>query len=171
MKKTIRILAYIALAIIVLGIAVRIVDSARFSMARPPDAMTCNYEGSWESHSAPMVAGRILAELPSPLPEGEPFKVKAFVYYKVTSLYRTGSFVPMEMEGFVDPSGTTSGGNTNDPVVLPPRVTFKFKGGAGGGSQTIDYVSTADSQFTQIAGGYRSSSPYDIGIFALEKTR
>ena len=117
-----------------------------------------------------MVAGRILAELPTPLPEGELFKVKAFVYYKITSLYRTGSFVPMEMEGFVDPTGTTSGGNADDPVVLPSRLTFKFKGGAGG-AQTIDYVSTADSQFTRITGGYRSSSPYDIGTFSLEKTR
>lgn len=170
MKKTIRILAYIALLVVVLGFAIRILDSVRFSMARPADAKTCNYEGTWESDSAPMVAGRILAELPSPLPEGEPFTVKAFVYYKVTSLYRTGSFVPMQMEGFVDASGTTSGGNADDPVVLPPRVTFKFKGGAGG-AQTIDYVSTADSQFTRIAGGYRSSSPHDIGTFTLEKTR
>ena len=171
MKKTIHVLASIALAIVVIGITVRMADSARFAIARPADSKTCNYEGTWESHSAPMVAGRILAELPSPLPEGAPFKVKAFVYYKVTSLYRTGGFVPMEMEGFIDPSGTTAGGNASDPIVLPPRVTFKFKGGAGGGSQTIDYVSTADSQFTRIAGGYRSSSPYDIGIFALEKTR
>ena len=168
MKKTIRILAYIALVVVVLGIAIRFVDSIRFSMARPADAKTCNYEGTWESESAPMVAGRILAELPSPLPEGEAFTVKAFVYYKVTSLYRTGSFVPMQMEGFVDSSGNTSGGNADDPVVLPPRITFKFK---GGGAQTIDYVSTGDSQFRRIAGGYRSSSPYDIGTFTLQKTR
>ena len=170
MKKAIRILSYLALVIVVLVIAVRIVDSARFSMARPLDAKTCNYEGVWESNSAPMVAGRILAELPSPLPEGESFTVKAFVYYKVTSLYRTGSFVPMEMEGFVDAARTTSGSNADDPVVLPPRVIFKFKGGSGG-AQMIDYVSTADSQFTRITGGYRSSSPYDIGTFSLEKTQ
>ena len=170
MKKPIRILSSIALGIVLIGVAVRIIDAARFSMARPAEARTCNYEGRWESSSAPMVAGRILAELPSPLPEGQPFKVKAFVYYEVTSLYRTGSFVPMEMQGFVDPEGTTSGGNGDNPVVLPPRVTFQFKGGSGG-AQTIDYVSTADSQFTRIAGGYRSSSPYDIGTFSLEKSR
>lgn len=171
MKKAIRISSYIALVIVSLSVLLRVVDSVRFSMARPADAKTCNYEGRWESDSAPMVAGRILAELPSPLPEGEPFKVKAFVYYQIPGLYRTGSFVPMVMEGFVDPSGATSGGNADDPVVLPPRVTFKFKGGSGGEAQTIDYVSTADSQFTRITGGYRSSSPYDIGTFSLEKTR
>lgn len=169
--KALRTLANLALAIIVLGSAIRIVDFARFTTARPANAITCNYEGTWESESTPLVAGRILAELPSPLPEGKPFKVKAFVYYKVTSLYRTGSFVQMEMEGTFDPSGTTAGGNSQNPVVLPSRVTFKLKGGAGDRSQTIDYVSTADGQFSQIAGGYRSSSPHDIGTFALEKTR
>ena len=170
MKKAIRIASYIALLIVCVGVLLRIADSVRFSMARPADAKTCNYEGRWESESAPMVAGRILAELPSPHPEGEPFNVKAFVYYQIPGLYRTGRFVPMEMKGFVDPTGTTSGGNSDNPVVLPPRVTFKFKGGAGG-AQTIDYISTADAQFTRITGGYRSSSPFDIGTFSLEKTR
>lgn len=171
MKKAIRLLAHTALVMVLCGLAIRIVDAVRFSMARPADARTCNYEGEWESDSAPLVAGRILAELPSPLPEGEPFQVKAFVYYKIPGLYRTGSFVPMEMEALVDPAGTSSGGNADDPVVRPPRITFKFKGGAGGGAQTIDYVSTADSEFTRITGGYRSSSPYDIGTFSLERTR
>lgn len=80
MKKTIRILAYIALVIILIVIAVRIVDSARFSMAKPADAKTCNYEG---------------------------FRL---------------------LQGY-------------------------------------------QSLFTRIPGGYRSSSPYDIGTFTLEKTR
>ncbi|MCB1231939.1 MAG: hypothetical protein KDN19_16845 [Verrucomicrobiae bacterium] len=170
MNKVIRILAYLVLVVAVLGVGIRIVDSVRFSVARPVDAKTCNYEGSWESESAPMVKGRILAELPLPLPEDEPFTVKAFVYYNVTSLYRAGSFVPLQMEGFVSASGTVSGDNADDPVNLPPRITFKSKGGAGG-DQTIDYVSTADGQFTRITGGYRSSSPYDIGTFTLKKMR
>ena len=170
MKKTIRIVSYIALIFVILGVALRTIDSVRFSLARPADSKIWNYEGKWESNSAPMVAGRILVELPTPLPEGQSFKVKAYIYYKIPGLYRTGSFVPMEMEGFVDPTGTTSGGNAGNPVALPPRVTFKFKGGDGEG-QTIDYVSTSDSQFTKISGGYRSSSPYDIGTFSLEKSR
>lgn len=164
-------ISYLAFVIVVLWLAVRIVDSIRFAMGRPKDARLCNYAGTWKSHCVPIVAGRILVELPSPLPKGEPFKVKAFVYYKVTSLYRMGRFVPMEMEGLVDASGTTSGDNADDPVLLPPQVTFKFKAGAESGAQTIDYVSTADSEFTRIAGGYRSSSPNDIGTFFLMKTR
>lgn len=170
MKTPLRISSYLALAVVLITVAVRIVNAARYSLAKPGDSKNCNFEGTWKSESAPFVEGAILAEIPSPVPSGGPFDVKAFVYYRITSLYRPGSFVTMEMEGFVDATGRTSGGNSEQPIILPPQITFKLKGGARG-PQTIDYVSTADDQFTRLTGGYRSSSPYDIGTFSLQKKR
>jgi hypothetical protein len=170
MKMLLRIVSYVSLVIVLVAMTIWIANEIRFRLAMPVDAESFNYSGSWKSQKVPMVAGRIVAELPSPPPKGKRFTVKAFVYYNITSLYRKGSFVPMEMEAFIDDTGTTSGGNSDNPVVLPPRVTFKFKGGDGGG-QTIDYVSIFDDQFTLITGGYRSSSPFDMGAFSIEKSR
>ena len=45
MKKAIRIISYIALVIVFVGVFLVIVDSVRFSMAQPDDTKTCNYDG------------------------------------------------------------------------------------------------------------------------------
>ena len=170
--RLIRIISYVVLIIFTLGMVTRIVNGIRFITAKPEEAQECNYSGTWKSERALMVAGRILATIPYPPPMGETFTVKAYVYYNINSLYRPGRFIPMEMEGFIQDSGASAGGNSEKPIVLPPRITFKFKGNPGpSGKQTIDYVSTSDSAFTQITGGYRSQSPYDIGCFYIEKTR
>lgn len=169
MKKLFRIVSYIGLVVVLAAFATEVANALRFTMSKPAGAESCNYSGRWDSLTAPFVAGRILAELPLPLPRGEPFTIKAFVYYNITSPYRLGSFVPMEMSGFIDDS-VTSGGSSQDSVIPPPRVTFKFKGGVDG-RQIVDYVSTADNQFTRLTGGYRSSSPSDIGTFSIERIR
>lgn len=171
MKKGIRILSALALLIVLLWLAIRGVDSVLFSMGRPSEAGSCNYEGNWESRWGPLVSGRILAELPTPLPQGEPFTVSAYVYFKVTSPYRAGRFVPMKMKGFVDDGALVSGGNAADSGTSPQQISYTLKGGVGNGRQTIDCVATSDDAFTQITGGYRSSSPDDFGAFALRKIR
>ena len=169
MKKLLRITSYIALAAVMIAFSVRVINRIQFAATKPDGSHKCNYSGTWVSNRAPLVAGRIVAELPSPLPIGKPFTVKAYIYYNITSIYRTGRFIPMQLEAFIDDTGTTSGANSDRPVVLPPRITFKFKSDGPGGAQTIDYVAASDDQFIQITGGYRSSSPYDIGTFSLEK--
>ena len=65
-----------------------------------------------------------------------------------------------------DNSGV-GGGNADTPVVVPARITFKFKGDGGLYEQTIDYVATTDSHTTIFVGGYRSAGPYDMGRFAI----
>ena len=169
MKRLLRITSYSALAVVMITITVRVLNRIQFAATKPESSQKCNYSGTWMSNRAPLVAGRIVAELPSPLPKGQSFTVKAYIYYNITSLYRTGRFVPMQLEAFIDDTGATSGGNSDHPVVLPPRITFKYKSDGPGGPQTIDYVAASDDQFTQITGGYRSSSPDDIGTFSLEK--
>jgi hypothetical protein len=171
-KKLIKVVAYVALAIIVFGLVIRIANGVRFVTAKPDGTDEYNYIGSWESENALLVAGRILAKIPYPPPKGESFTVKAYVYYNMIGLYRPGRFVPMDMEGFIQESGDSLGSNSANPIILPHQITFKFKGNRGPrGKQTIDYVSTSDSEFTQVAGGYRSHSPYDIGCFRIKKVR
>ncbi|MEM1057956.1 MAG: hypothetical protein AAGK14_01800 [Verrucomicrobiota bacterium] len=168
--KCSRYLACGVLGVLALLVATWIADELRFAWGQPSDQKV-NYSGKWSSDTYPLINGRILAEIPYPLPKEKTFKVQATVYYSVTSPYRLGQFIPMEMDAFVESSGSTAGGNTDKPVILAPKITFTFKSGGGApGAQTIDYVSTSDKLFVQIAGGYRSSSPYDIGTFTLNKT-
>ncbi|MEM8638839.1 MAG: hypothetical protein AAGG51_08515 [Cyanobacteria bacterium P01_G01_bin.54] len=152
---------------VAIAILTRMTNELRFVMTQPA-AESYNYVGQWQSHQAWGVAGRILADLPEPLPQGKSFTVEAWVYYNITSLYGGGRFVPMELEAFIEPSGTTSGDNLDRPVPPSSRITFKFKGGRNG-EQTIDYVSTANDELTQITGGYRSTAPADLGVFSLKK--
>ncbi len=171
-KKLIRIIANITLVVFIFFLLFYFMSDIRFTSVIPDDAEQYNYSGSWESERVPMVAGRILAQIPYPPPKGEPFTVNAYIYYNLTSIYRPGEFVPMVMDGMIQESGEVAGGNTESPIILPPRINFKYQGEPGpGGKQTIDYVSTSDTDFIQIVGGYRSQSPYDIGIFRIQKIR
>lgn len=167
MKKILRILSYIALVIVCGNFLLNIANSVRYSIGKPDDSESFNYSGEWESNSLP-VSGKLLAEIPYPLPINEPFKVKAIVYYNMTSLYRTGQFVPMELDGHIQESGETAGSNSETPVDLPSTISFKSSGGLGG-KQEITYVSTSDNMHLHFSGGYLSVSPNDIGVFSLNK--
>lgn len=72
------------------------------------------------------------------------------------------------MEAYIDNSTSVSGGTAASAALPFPQIMFKFKGN-GRFAQPIDYVSTADRDFRKFAGGYRSTSPNDIGNFRLER--
>ncbi len=172
LRRVLRFLAYVSLVLVCLKLSCGAANSIRYRAARPSAAEACNYEGEWRSDRAFSVGGRILVEMPYPPPVNTPFTVKAWVYYDITSIYRTGRYVPMELEGLIEEGSTASGGNPDKPVVLRPRISFKSKSfGDGASEQVVDYVCTGDTKFTQISGGYRSQSPADIGRFALEKVK
>ena len=156
--------------LVVLYFAMPLVDRVWFSMRTPTKYTDAEWVGDWNSEQISLVSGRILAKLPNPIPRDEEFDVDALVYYRIWCPFRTGSFVPMKMVGFLpsDDSGA-GGGNGDAPVVVPPRITFKFKGGGGPYEQTIDYIATSDQQNTLFVGGYRSAGPYDMGGFFLAR--
>ncbi len=119
MKKLLRVVSYVTLAITIVVIIAWVANEIWFVVAQPEETKSANYSGTWKSEDYSFVSGRILVELPSSPPKGQAFTVKAFVYYNTTCLYRTGRFVPMEMEAFIEDSGLAAGSNDAHPVFLP----------------------------------------------------
>ena len=167
--KKLRVISSISFVFVLVVVTVQIANKAWFSLSKPAGADSCNYSGTWESAGGQLIGGRILAKLPVPPPVGRPFAVKVYVYYNITSLYGLGSFMPVDMEGFIEESGTTSGESSESPVT-PPRITFKSKA-SGNSGQTIEYVSSANASFSRFVGGYRSASPRDAGTFSIKAIR
>jgi hypothetical protein len=149
---------------------VPLADRLWYGARLPSTHRDAEWLGTWQSDQVSFVSGRLLARLPDPIPRDQEFDVEALVYYRIWCPYRTGSFVPMKMVGYLpaDESGG-SGGNADSPVKVPARLTFKFKGEPGPQQQTIDYVATSDSGSTVFVGGYRSAGPFDMGHFTLAK--
>jgi len=150
-------------------IILRLMNKIRFVYSRNSHLSDFNYIGEWNSKMAP-VSGRILVKIPYPLPENQQFEIDSVVYYNLFSLFRSGQFVPMKLEGLVTNQQTSSGSNSETPIVIPPTITFKSKVlNKSDKEQKIEYVSTFDKKYTTITGGYLSESPFDIGVFSLRK--
>ena len=152
--------------LVVCLIVLPIVDRVWFALSAPSAYDDARWRGEWNSEEFLSVSGRIIAKLPDPIPRDQEFDVDALVYYRITSLYRTGCAVPMKMVGYLPSGGSGGGSGSVTPTRAPPRMTFKLKGDDPS-KQSIDYVATTDDHVTLIVGGYRSTSPYDMGRFVL----
>ena len=156
----------ILLAIIV---GLQIANAIRFTVVRPADMAGGVWEGEWSSDSYPLIGGRLIAELPDPIPVGKPFEAQVLVYYNLWSLHRPGGTLRMTVDGYFGGSGAGSGG-TGDFPDSRPVVTFKWKGGGDGRSQSVEYVAVLGYAARQMVGGYVSDGPNDLGRFTLVKT-
>ena len=169
--KRLKKIAIIAV-VVLLGIRllVPVVNALVFHWSVPADLADAQWRGEWRSEVYPMISGKIVADLPDPIPAEGTFQVDAFVYYNLWSLFRRGGKLRTSLTGAVAPGqsmGTNVGSDTD--LHAPIQITFQFKGGPGPGSQVIDYVATADTYWTIIAGGYTSVRPADMGVFTLKK--
>lgn len=170
MKKLKKLALVVIIAVVGLRILVPVVNTIVFRFSTPPDLADARWKGEWHSEAFPMISGRIVADLPDPIPTNGTFQVDTFVYYNLWSLFRPGGKLLTSLTGSVAP-GRTSGTNVDSDAELhaPIQITFQFKGGPGPDSQVVDYVATADTYWTIIVGGYRSAGPADMGIFTLKK--
>jgi len=170
MKKPKKIALVIIIAVIAIRIIVPMVNTVVFRSSTPADLSDARWQGEWRSEAHPMISGKIVADLPDPIPTNGTFQVDTFVYYNLWSLFRPGGKLRTSLTGSVAP-GKSSGTNVDSDAQLhaPIQITFQFKGGPGPDSQVIDYVATADTHWTIIVGGYRSAGPADMGIFTLKK--
>ena len=169
MKKWKKRLLVVTTVLLVIYFALPIVDRVWFAFRVPSDFSDAQWHGDWNSDQFSLVSGRLVVNLPNPVPIDQEFDVDALVYYRIWSPYRTGKTVRMKMVGYLASDQSGGGGNADSPVIVPPHYTFKFKGGDGPSAQTIDYIATSDAHPTMIVGGYRSAGPYDMGRFALAK--
>ncbi len=170
MKKLKKIALVIIIAVIAILILVPVDNTFVFRSSTPVDLSDARWQGEWRSEAYPMISGKIVADLPDPAPTNRTFQVDTFVYYNLWSLFRPGGKLRTSLTGLVE-SGKSSGTNVGSDTQLhaPTQITFKFKGGPGPDSQIIDYVATADTHWTIIAGDYRSARPADMGVFTLKK--
>ncbi len=145
---------------------VGIADFVYYRASTPLNFYEANWAGHWKTDHVGLIRGRLLVKLPDPLPENEPFRAQALVYYPIYSVYRTGQFVPMDFEAEYSPDKASSSGAAEGPLHLPGGK-LKFKGMAG--QQVVDYVAIFGQQQRRIIGSYESQSPYDYGHFVLNR--
>lgn len=69
MKTPLGRIAFAALGAFLIALAAQGANYIKFLASSPEAAQQCNYTGQWESTIAPLVSGRILATLPTPLPK------------------------------------------------------------------------------------------------------
>ena len=158
------IVIYLAAGWVGIKILWRIFDGLVFHLRKPKEAAEFNYQGEWRSCLTRIVGGRILAKIPQPMPRGEAFQIKIFVYYSL-GIYRPGFFMPMELEGFVALDQSEGGGSGRNDDESGSVISFKFKGTR---NQRVEYVSTSTNKDLQISGGYRSYGPNDLGQFFIK---
>jgi|GEM_PF-2074206 len=153
-------------------IAIRLVSSAVNSWRASKAARSlpgANWSGRWHSTVVPLVAGRLFATLPTPLPKDQPFDVEVVIYYKLWCLYRPGQAVRAKFTGQCRVGETAGGSNADAAIPVPFRLTIKSVPGVPGMGtrQVIEYVATGDDTSFVIVGGYRSAFPMDFGCFSL----
>ncbi|MDB2687626.1 hypothetical protein N9Y42_10490, partial [Mariniblastus sp.] len=104
--------AVILLAVV---IVVRVADYAWFRTQVPLRFANANWSGNWKTQQYGL-SGRLLVQLPDPLPENVDFKAEALVYYPIYSVWKTGSFVKMEFVGNFSPESATSAGISENEI-------------------------------------------------------
>jgi hypothetical protein len=160
-------------AFLVIGIPIwlPLVSSAIAAATMPTEARDCNFSGTWRSDAYWGIGGALKATMPDPIPKNIPFEIKAYIFYNPTSVFRTAQWIPMTLEGLVTEKRSSTGSNSDTPIVAADQLTFTFKGGDGPNSQIVKYHSASDPNFRRLSGGYASSDPFDIGTFTLRKKK
>ena len=136
----------------------------------PDKYQNSNWVGKWESSNFSLIGGKIIANLPAEIPTNEEFEVDAMIYYDIWSIYKMGGIKEFKLIGML--GGDNSGGGQNKvkenrELKTSPSLNFKAKI-FGLGGQEIDYSGIANKGKTMIVGGYKSSSPRDIGNFEIK---
>jgi len=153
------------LALFVLVVIVFVADFAWFRSQAPLRFAKANWSGTWKTQQYGL-KGRLLVELPDPIPENEDFEAEAMVYYPIYSVWKTGQFVKMDFVGNFALDSSTSAGMAED-VRSGSLGKLKFKATAG--KQSVDYVAMMDEYGNRVIGSYVSKSPDDIGYFFIRK--
>ena len=175
LQRIFRVFAWSTSMLIIAWLLVIGLDLVWFRSTIPITFRDARWSGVCKTHQYMGLTGRLLVRLPTPLPEEGEFKAEALVYYPIYSIWKTGSFVPMDFAGRFSASGALSAGETTNQIpgasnpdgVKGKSGTLYFKGTAG--NQVVEYSALVNKNQTRIVGGYLSTGPSDYGIFTIER--
>ncbi len=154
---------------------VLLANEINFYYQVPQEYRSANFKGHWKSSTVSFIGGKILADLPDPLPLNEEFEVDALIYYNVWSIHKMGKFQPFVLIGQLGDDQTAGSGQQASIdeagfVSNKPLINYNFKAKIQGETkQIIDYTGVSDKHKHLILGGYQSLHPADMGNFVLKK--
>lgn len=130
------------------------------------------------------VSGRLLADLPDPLPRNQKFEFDAVIYYNIWSMSLTGRYARAVFVGYVEEEGRASTGKETRQIQVPRSFSFKLKESGGSSfARDISYTAHIGRKTVKsflfprphlggdayIAGGYIVGSGEDVGTIQLQK--
>ena len=83
MKKWKKRLLVVTAVLLVIYFALPIVDRVWFAFRVPSDFSDAQWHGDWNSDQFSLVSGRLVVNLPNPVPIDQEFDVDALVYYRI----------------------------------------------------------------------------------------
>ncbi len=134
----------------------------------PNDFQNAKWEGEFVSVKHP-TSGKLLAQLPDPIPRDREFEFEAVVYYNIWSGFLTGKIARADFIGYLNSQAPITSGEETRQSVIPRHFSFFSKGGATPFPKDIRYTATIDRDDQYFAGSYSAQNGYDVGHFSLKK--
>ena len=146
---------------------VPLIDRIWFTYSVPSGFTYAQWGGTWSSDEHWLVSGLVLAKLPGAIPENKDFKMEAFVYYRIWSIYRPGTAVRIPMIGHMATGEAVGGESESRNDFGSPSIAFRFESSTGlTAHSTESLLPTTDEA---MVGEYRSQDPADTGRFTLSR--